>query len=60
MELPGCVKHITEEEALYGPVWIPVVDFTEPFDDNNDDNDEDEDVDNEDEDDDESKKVCPK
>ena len=35
---PGCVKHFAKEQTLYRPVGIPVVDFTEPFsDDDNDD-----------------------
>ena len=29
------MKHIAKEQALYGPVGIPVVDFAEPFDDDN-------------------------
>ena len=37
------MKHIAKEQALYGPVGIPVVDFAEPFDDDNADNDEDDD-----------------
>ena len=48
------MKHIAEKKALYRPVGIPVVDFTEPFydyDDNKFHEDEDED--------DESEKVCP-
>ena len=34
---PGCVKHFAEKETLYRPVGIPVVDFAEPFDDDNED-----------------------
>ena len=48
------MKHIAKEQALYGPVGIPVVDFAEPFDDDNaDDNKDDEDDDDKDDDEDE-------
>ena len=35
------MKHITEKQALYCPVGIPVVDFAEPFDEGNEDKDKD-------------------